>query len=472
MVGLALCVTAFGIVTMGIAIWASRRVHTVEDFVVAGRNLSLVMTTGSLIATWFGAGALLVAADEIALEGLPAAIFEPIGSALCLLLAAVFFARRLWNEKLLTINEIFSKKYNQRAAVLAAIFDFGFITWVATQFLALAGIFHVFFGIPITAGVIIVAIFLVAYTMIGGMWSVAVTDVAQLVCLSIGMLFLTWTMLAETGEGSLLGGVNAILASNTPDRLTLIPTSSAPEFLGWLGLLAAASLGNISGQDLMQRIFSAKSADVAVRASYLSAIAYLTMGIAPILFGLGAGLIIGENAHEAVIADIAQRLLSPAAVIIFTLMVMATVMSSVDSGLLAPASILATNVLPQSIRDRIPALILTRICVAVCGILSVVMALSGLSGFELLEGSYSAGLTPFVIITFGVYRKKDPASAAVWTLAFGLVLWLGEMLLAVLIPSFDLDAMLPLPSSLFTLVVSVIIYFAICRIVRARASKN
>lgn len=53
---LAVGVIAFAIITMGIAIWAGRRVHNLEDFVVAGRNLSFVMTTGSLIATWFGGG--------------------------------------------------------------------------------------------------------------------------------------------------------------------------------------------------------------------------------------------------------------------------------------------------------------------------------------------------------------------------------------------------------------------------------
>lgn len=465
---LAIAVIGFAMATMGIAIWASRRVHTVEDFVVAGRNLSFVMTTGSLIATWFGAGALLVAADEIALDGLPAAALEPIGSGVCLLLAGMFFSRRLWNEKLLTINDFYAKKYGQRASLLAAVYDVSFITWVATQFLALAGIFQVFFGIPISVGVVIVAAFLVTYTLIGGMWSVAITDFAQLIFLAIGLLFLTWTMLAETGEGSLLGGLNAIIASNSSERLAVIPTSSALELFGWFGLLAAASLGNLSGQDLMQRVFAAKSADVAVRASYVSGILYLIMGICPILFGLGAGLILGEGAHEAVIAGIAERLLSPAAVVVFTLMVMATVMSSVDSGLLAPASVFAINVAPQSVRDRIPPLMLIRLSVALCGILAVVVALSGLSGFELLEGSYSAGLTPFVVLALGVYRKKDPAAAGVWTLGFGLVLWLGEMMLAVVIPDFDLDAYLPLPSSLIILVVSIVLYFAICAVVRIR----
>lgn len=88
------------------------------------------------------------------------------------------------------------------------------------------------------------------------------------------------------------------------------------------------------------------------------------------------------------------------------------------------------------------------------------------------NGSYSAGLTPFVILTFGKYRKKDPAEAAVWTLAFVLVLWLGEMILAMVIPGFDLDAILPLPTSLVMLIASVVLYFAICGVMRARVSEK
>ena len=468
---LAISVILFAVITMGIAIWASRRVHNVEDFVVAGRKLSFTMATGSLIATWFGAGTLLVASDSVSLMGVRAAGMDPIGSAICLILAAMFFARRLWNEKLLTINEFYARQYNQSAAVLAAVFDIRFITWVASQFLALAGIFHIFFEIPITMGVLIVAVFLISYTMIGGMWSVAVTDLAHLIFLSLGMAFLAWSMLAETGEGSILGGLNAIIESNTPEHLAVIPTESKEALLGWLALLAAASLGNLSGQDLMQRMFASKSADIAVRASYMSGIAYMILGLFPILFGLAARLVLGPETTDFVVAGIAEKILSPTAAVVFTLVVMAAVMSSVDSALLAPASILATCVLPQSVRDRFSHLVLIRICVAVCGVLAVVVALSGLSGFELLQGTYSAGIAPVVILAFGVYRKKDPAAAAVGTLIFGLTLWSSQMILAVVKPDFDLDALLPLPSVLFSLIMCVVIYLTICKVVRMRETE-
>jgi SSS family solute:Na+ symporter len=463
---LALFVGGFCAVMFAVAVWAGRRVETTEDFVVAGRRLSLPLTTASLVATWFGAGTVLVAADAIAEEGLRVTALEPIGSGLCLFLAGMFFARRLWNEKLLTLNQYFGRMFGRRAEVLVAAYDLSFITWVATQFLALAAIFELFFGLPIWAGVALSAAFLTAYTTIGGMWSVAVTDLFQLVCLTVGLVVLTWTLVGDLGQGSPLAGVNAILAANPAERLILVPTENGREFLGWLGLLVAASLGNLPGQDLMQRIFSARSADTAVRASYASGVLYIALGCLPVLLGLSATLVLGNGAHETVIAALAERLLSPAATAAFLLVVMAAVTSSVDSGLLAPATVLATSVIPQRIRERFPSVALVRICVVLCGLSSVGMALSGLSAFELLEGSYSAHLTPFVVLALGTFRTNDPSAAGFWTLALGLIFWLGEIALAIAFPDFDLDASLPVPSALISLVLSAAVYLAICAIAR------
>ena len=75
---------------LGISFMASRRIQSAEDFVVAGRRLGLPLATATLVATWFGAGTLMAAADEIRASGLEAAALDPLGAGLCLLIFGCF----------------------------------------------------------------------------------------------------------------------------------------------------------------------------------------------------------------------------------------------------------------------------------------------------------------------------------------------------------------------------------------------
>ena len=97
------------VVMFGVSAYAQRRVEDAEDFVVAGRRLSLPLATATLLATWFGAGTLMTAADEVRDRGVEAATLDPLGAGLCLLLVGLFFAAPLWREKLITLPELFGR---------------------------------------------------------------------------------------------------------------------------------------------------------------------------------------------------------------------------------------------------------------------------------------------------------------------------------------------------------------------------
>ena len=457
---LAWSVVGFCFATMGLAIWASRRVHSAEDFVVAGRRLPFWITSASLIATWFGVGPLMVAADEVHLQGLRITALEPLGAGLCLILAAALFARRLWNEQLLTLNEYYGRLFGRRAELWGALYTFGFIPWVATQFLSLGNIFHLFFDIPVPLAIVGVAVFLGLYTMLGGMWSVALTDFFQLALLSFGLVVLTWSLLGEIGEGSLLAGWNEVLTRNEGERLVLVPTESMDAFLGWVGLLLIGSIGNLAGQDLMQRIFSARTADIAVRACWTSGFVYILLGVMPVVLGLAAHIVLEPHIKESVIAALAERVLSPVAAVSFLLVIMAAVMSSVDSGLLAPAAVLATSVASPEFQERHSAIRLSRWAVAICTVAALLIALSGSSAFELLEVSYAVGLVPFVVLCFGMFRRNDPPQAGYRTLLFGLFVWGGEMFVAAFLPEVDLDSALGVPTAILGPTLAAAFYLA------------
>src|SRR5690606_40785959 len=89
---LGVALVAFVVLMFGIGFRARARIHTLEDYLVAGRKLSWPLASATLFATWFGAGTLLTATDETRAEGLRAAALEPIGPGLGRGLAGLFVA--------------------------------------------------------------------------------------------------------------------------------------------------------------------------------------------------------------------------------------------------------------------------------------------------------------------------------------------------------------------------------------------
>ncbi len=106
-------VVLYLVVTIGIGLWAAKRVHNSKDYVVAGRSLPLYMNTATVFATWFGAETVLSVSAEFAKSGLGGIIADPFGSSFCLVIVALFFARAFYRMDLLTIGDFYRKRYGR-----------------------------------------------------------------------------------------------------------------------------------------------------------------------------------------------------------------------------------------------------------------------------------------------------------------------------------------------------------------------
>ena len=118
---LAIAVVVYFCVMYAIAAFASGKIHNTEDYVVAGRRLPLSLSWMTILATWFGAGTILVIPDQVRKEGMTAAGLDPFGAGVCLLLAGWFIAGPMWQEKLLTVPDLFRRRFGPRAELLAAL---------------------------------------------------------------------------------------------------------------------------------------------------------------------------------------------------------------------------------------------------------------------------------------------------------------------------------------------------------------
>ena len=123
------------LVSVGIGLFAATRVQNSKDFAVAGRSLPLPIVTATVFATWFGAEAVLGISATFVKEGLRGVVADPFGSSMCLILAGLFFAPRLYRLNILTVGDYYRLRFDRRVEVLCTLaVVVSYFGWVAAQF--------------------------------------------------------------------------------------------------------------------------------------------------------------------------------------------------------------------------------------------------------------------------------------------------------------------------------------------------
>jgi SSS family transporter len=420
---IAIGAVAYVAALMLISAFASRRVQNSADFIVAGRQLPLGLCVFTVFATWFGSGTLIGAAGAAYTGGLIAVIANPFGSALCLLLAGVFYARVLRRLKLLTLPDLFRTRYGRLAEVIASVCIIpAYVGWVGSIFVAFGTVLNVVAGVDFTTAIVIAAVITIAYTFWGGMWAVSLTDFFQAIVIIVGLLVLFPLVLGD------LGGWQGLVQAAPAGHFRMAPEGS---FYGWVMFMQALliiGLGNIASQDLLQRVFSARDERVAQWSLYLSSVLYLTIAMIPVLIGIAGAVVMPDLVDEVfVLPEMGKAYLPPIGMAVFTGAMFSALMSSADGGMLAPASIFAQNilkVLKTGVHEE-TVLRATRYSVFAVGVLGLCTALFFQNVYQLMVKSFSilmVGL--FAPMTAAIYWKKANQAGAVASMTGGVLSWL------------------------------------------------
>ncbi|HPM32915.1 MAG TPA: sodium:solute symporter family protein, partial [Chryseolinea sp.] len=278
---LLLSIIAYLIVTIAIGFWASRKVKTSGDFMLAGRSLPIVLSSAALFATWFGSETVFGASSEFLKGGLYAVIEDPFGASLCLIVFGLFFARKLYNMNLLTLGDFFKVKYGRKTELTASIFLAPpYIGYIAAQLVAMGLILNVVTGMAVWQGVVISALVVTLYTYVGGMWAISITDFIQSIIIVIGLLVLAFILAQK------VGGVTTILNEVPAETFKFLPSPNAKEVVTYIAAWSVLGLGSIPSQDVFQRSMSSGSANTAVRSCYIAAVLYLTIAMLPLFISL------------------------------------------------------------------------------------------------------------------------------------------------------------------------------------------
>jgi Na+/proline symporter len=252
----------------------------------------------------------------------------------------------------------------------------------------------------------------------------AVTDLVQGSVLVLGLVLLL-VMALSSGDLSALSSVSAEhLAFTTPDE------SFFDIAEGW----AVPLLGSLVAQELISRVCSARSPEVARNAALLAAPFYLALGLIPVAIALASTVVLPELEHpEQVLPLAAQRYFHPVLQVVFQGALVSAILSTVDSALLVAGSLVAHNlVLPlRPALDEASKLRVNRIAVLVFGLIAYGLALSADGVYALVEAASAFGSAGvFTCTLFGLYSKLGGERSALASLAVGVLAYgLGEHVL-------------------------------------------
>ena len=221
------------LVSVGIGLFAATRVQNSKDFAVAGRSLPLPIVTATVFATWFGAEAVLGISATFVKEGLRGVVADPFGSSMCLILAGLFFARRLYRLNILTVGDYYRLRFDRRVEVLCTLaVVVSYFGWVAAQFKVLGLVLNTVTdgAISQSLGIVIGAAIVLMYTTFGGMFSVAILDFVQISVIMGGLLYISSVV------SGLAGGVDTVIEhAAVAGKLDFFPQASLTAWIPFVG---------------------------------------------------------------------------------------------------------------------------------------------------------------------------------------------------------------------------------------------
>lgn len=402
----------------GIANYVSRFIKTEADYLVAGRNLPVLIASFTIFATWFGVETCVGVAGKVAAYSVSEGNAEPFGYALALAIVGLLFAKKVWNRKIITIGDVFRQSYGRKSEVLiAALLIPASVIWAAAQIRTFGAIIGTTFDISVSAGILFAAFVVITYTVRGGLMADALTDFVQGFVLILGLVALLVVILLDIP--SLSTAWNQIPA----EKISLFPqdTSLLEHIDAWVIPIA----GTIIAQELIAKIAASRSGDIARKACLWASFGYLSVGLVPVFIGLMVAQLnvpLVMTDLDKFLIDVSKAYLPSFGFVIFAGALISAVLSTVDTALLVASSLACHNILlPHfKIEDESQKVLFTRIGVFTIGLLATIMAFFSDSVYELVvEASAFGGGGILVTFVIAIFAKQFHPKAGLASLLFG-----------------------------------------------------
>lgn len=363
-----------------------------DSFLLAGRQLPLLLAVFTMSATWVGGGYINGTAEYTYSSGL-VWVQAPWGYAMSLIIGGLFFARKMRRKGYRTLLDPLEEKFGKRISALFFLPALsGEIFWTAAILTALGTTFGAIAGLDTGTAIVLSALITIAYTALGGLWAVALTDFLQLILLLLGLsLTVPFALDAVGGWPAAWEQYQQTFGA----AASFLPSKEAlgNYYWNWWDYALLLCLGGIPWQVYFQRVLASKDEDTAVRLSIIAGVVCLFAAIPAVLIGIAGQVaewsLLGAPSppDAASILPWVIRYLTPAWVGIIGLgAVAAAVMSSADSSILSASSMSGWNVYRPLFKPNIDTKTLRKLVqrmIWIIGIAAMLIALNIQSVYEL-----------------------------------------------------------------------------------------
>ncbi|MDW8468172.1 MAG: sodium:solute symporter family protein [Burkholderiales bacterium] len=367
------------------------------------------------------------------LVGIPA---DPFGASFCLLFVALFFARAFYRMDLLTIGDFYRKRYGKPVEVATSVaITVTYLGWTSAQLTALGLVFSVLSrgAIPLETGIYLGAAVVLVYTVMGGLWAVAMTDMVQSAVILVGLVLVAWLI------GDMAGGAGAVIAAAAEaGKFRLFPDGGAKEWLAFVAAWMTLAVGSIPQQDVFQRVTAAKDEKTAVRGCLIGGGVYFCFAFVPMFIAYAAlviepgygALFESDDAREIqrILPDLILEKTPPWAQVLFFGALLSAILSTASGALMAPTALFTENVIrpfAPRMSDR-QFLLLLRVVLVAFTLAALLFAVDSRSTmYEMVQNAYKVTLVSCLVpLAAGLWWRRATSASAVLSFVLGLVSWL------------------------------------------------
>jgi SSS family transporter len=412
---------------------------TSADYMAAGGNMSFTITTATLLATFICGGTVLGGAGVAYSQGLQATIPDPFAACLCLIAGGFIFQGIIRKTGALSAASVYADRYGQIGGFVSGLCTiWPMLFFAGAQVAATGKLFQILLGWDFVTIAIASGIFVIIYTVFGGITAVAWTDFVQVSLLILGVVALFPIMLGLLNG---MGGHEAVVELMGEDFFSfgLKGDYSFAGIISYLALWIGASAGAMPGADLVQRGLVAKSPKVARWSSVTAGILMTIIGIMVVYIGAWSNLFVANGYFteaelslitsdpELLVPLLATHLLSPALQALFYVGLLGAIMSSADSALFAPATIVSNDIVRPLVEKKTgkpvedqKLTLWTRYAVIGLGLIATFFGAFTQSVFTLMVIGFTIQIVLFFPLLLALYWKKANKTGGVVGMIVGM----------------------------------------------------